>query len=126
MQLTPEQAAEFYQDKYETEWFGGAVANLSSGPILAMILCGPEVVRHWLKLIGPPGWKERSGKPNCLRFQYGKKDSDSENALHGSANEEDALRELHFFFPEGKCICKMSIIAFELLSGIKCYIMLLV
>jgi nucleoside diphosphate kinase len=40
--------------------------------------------------------------PTCLRFQYGKKESDYENALHGTESETDAIRELHFFFPEGE------------------------
>lgn len=86
---------------YETEWFGGSVTNLSSGPLLALILCGPNAVRHWLEMIGPSTWKERSAQPNCLRNQYGEQGCDSNNALHGSENETEALRELHFFFPEG-------------------------
>jgi len=100
VKLTAEQAASFYQDKYDTPWFSGSVENLSSGQCLAMVLSGPGAVRHWYNLVGPQTWEERSKLPKCLGFQYGVKENDPKNAVHGSATSEDALRELHFFFPE--------------------------
>lgn len=108
MKLSPEQAASFYQDMYETEWFQGCLENISTGPMIALVLSGPGAVRHWCQLVGPQSWEERSKLPNCLGYQYGTKGHDHKNGLHGSANSADALRELHFFFPE----CKNEILLF--------------
>lgn len=90
---------------YDTDWFEGSVENLSSGPIMALVLSGPGAVRHWVSLMGPQTWEERSQNPSCLRYIYGTKGNDFKNAVHGSAGPEDAVRELHFFFPE----CKPSL-----------------
>ncbi|CAG7836680.1 unnamed protein product [Allacma fusca] len=100
VQLTAEQASQFFQDMYEAQDFSEAVAHMYSGPILAMVLSGPSAVHHWNKLIGPPTFKERMDDPKCLRAKFGVPDSDIKNGLHASASEADALRELHFFFPE--------------------------
>lgn len=85
---------------YELPGFSEAVAHMYSGPILAMVLSGPSAIDHWLRLIGPPNYKERSENPKWLRARFGVPQSDIKNGLHGSASEADALRELHFFFPE--------------------------
>jgi len=98
--MTAEQSSQFYQDMYELDWFSEAVAHLCSGPILALVLSGPGAILHLLDLLGPPTFKERSHYPGCLRNRFGTSGSDIKNALHGSPNESDALRELHFFFPE--------------------------
>ncbi|ODN06418.1 Nucleoside diphosphate kinase 5 [Orchesella cincta] len=100
VKLSAEQAASFYQDMYNADWFQGCVENLSSGPLLAMVLSGPGAVRHWHQLLGPSSWEERSKVQKCLRNKYGIDGDDHKNALHGSETSEDALRELHFFFPE--------------------------
>jgi len=102
VQLSAEQAASFYQDAYQAELFSERVTYLSSGPILAMILSGPLAVQHLREFFGPAtSWLERSENTKCLKYIYGKKGSDYEDGLHSSETEEDALRELHFFFPEG-------------------------
>jgi nucleoside-diphosphate kinase len=98
--LTAEQASQFYQDKYETPDFSEAVAHMYSGPILALVLSGPSAIDHWKRLIGPPTHSQRMEEPKCLRAKFGVPGSDIKNGLHASETEADALRELHFFFPE--------------------------
>ena len=57
VQLTAEQASQFYQDMYELEWFSEAVAHLYSGHVLALVLSGPGAVEHLLDLLGPESFK---------------------------------------------------------------------
>jgi len=100
VQLTPEQASEFYRDKYEEEWFQDAVDHITAGNVMALCLSGPTAIEHWRRLMGPPTYLKRMKYPTCLRQQFGVPGSDIKNAVHGSEDETQALRELKFFFPQ--------------------------
>jgi len=78
-----------------------------SGPALAMVLCGPRAIEHWIELLGSETFPERSKAESCLRSRFGTPGDDARNGLHGSENEMEALRELHFFFPD--CKIKFSV-----------------
>jgi len=100
VQLTPEQASEFYRDKYEEDWFQDCVDHITTGPVFALCLSGPKAIEHLKLVLGPADYEARVKDPNCLRQIFGVPGSDIKNAIHGSEDETQALRELKFFFPQ--------------------------
>lgn len=53
IQLTPEQASEFYCDSYGQINFAHLVAYMASGPIVAMVLAKHQAVQDWRMTMGP-------------------------------------------------------------------------
>ncbi|KAF6035083.1 hypothetical protein EB796_006608 [Bugula neritina] len=99
VQLTPEQASDFYAEHYGKLFFPSLVAYISSGPIIALALAREKAIAHWRDLIGPTNTlKARQTHPDCLRAIYGT--DDQRNALHGSDSFSSAEREIRFFFPD--------------------------
>ncbi|OWR46516.1 nucleoside diphosphate kinase homolog 5-like [Danaus plexippus] len=103
VKLTPEQAAELYRGHYGRHHFPHLVAHMSSGPIIALVLAAQNCIHKWRVLMGPARVVEAQAYwPDSLRACYGRrtKYGDYFNALHGSENYGEAIREIHFFFPE--------------------------
>ncbi|KPJ06951.1 Nucleoside diphosphate kinase-like 5 [Papilio machaon] len=100
--LTPEQAAELYRGHYGRQHFPHLVAQMSNGPIVALVLAARNCIQKWRNLMGPARVAEAQAYwPDSLRACYGRrtKYGDYFNALHGSKEHAEALREIHFFFP---------------------------
>ena|SRR6218665_1080778 len=53
VQLTPEQASDFYAEHFGKLFFPSLVAYMSSGPIVALMLARQDAVAYWRELIGP-------------------------------------------------------------------------
>ncbi|XP_076164625.1 nucleoside diphosphate kinase homolog 7 [Ptiloglossa arizonensis] len=101
VKLTQDQASQFCQDIEDATNIGYIVNMLTSGPIVALELLGDHVITRWLEVIGPEDSNEARAKaPNSIRACFGK--DNIYNAVHGSANEEAAQRELQLFFPDSK------------------------
>ncbi|KAJ0175761.1 hypothetical protein K1T71_008920 [Dendrolimus kikuchii] len=103
VRLTPEQAAELYKGHYGRRHFPHLVAHLSSGPIIAYVLAARNCIQKWRTLMGPARVLEAQAYwPDSIRACYGRrtKYGDYFNAVHGSENHAEALREIHFFFPQ--------------------------
>ncbi|CAG4949131.1 unnamed protein product [Colias eurytheme] len=102
VRLTPEQAAELYKGHYGRHHFPHLVAHMSSGPIIALVLAAKNCIQKWRTLMGPARVVEAQAYwPDSIRACYGRrtKYGDYFNAVHGSANHAESLREIHFFFP---------------------------
>ncbi|CAL7939242.1 unnamed protein product [Xylocopa violacea] len=101
LQLTPEQVSEFYSDKYGQLSFAHLVAYMASGPIVVYVLAKKNAVSEWRLLIGPPKVTEaRFYYPDSIRAKYGRRGEEFKNAVHGSNTQDEAEREIHFFFPD--------------------------
>ncbi|KAM9851198.1 thioredoxin domain-containing protein 6 [Aulostomus maculatus] len=97
--LTEEQVRQFYSHRVEEDYFPALLQNMTSGPVLALVLARAGAVEHWKNILGPSDVIEaKEGSPECLRAQFAVQD-DPVNQLHGSASDEDATREISFFFP---------------------------
>ncbi|KAM7407571.1 hypothetical protein PAMA_003340 [Pampus argenteus] len=100
--LTEIEARDFYQHKAAEACFEDLVQFMSSGPSHILVLSQVEgsvnVVPAWREFIGPADTEEaRRENPESLRAQYGTQTLF--NAVHGSADSDQASRELAFFFP---------------------------
>jgi len=70
---------------------------MSSDLIVAIELCGKDVIAGWRKFIGPtdPN-KARKEAPQSIRALFG--EAGPKNTVHGSDSRASAARELNFFF----------------------------
>jgi nucleoside-diphosphate kinase len=93
-QLTPAQAASFYEVHKERSFYNDLVEFMSSGPIVAAILEKNNAVEDFRKLIGATD--PSKAEPGTVRSLYGS--NVQENAVHGSDSDENALIEGNFFF----------------------------
>ncbi|KAJ1812069.1 hypothetical protein LPJ56_005613, partial [Coemansia sp. RSA 2599] len=95
--LSPAQAAAFYEEHAQKPFYDGLVAFMSSGPTIALLVEGDDVIRGWRTMIGPTGSDDaRAQAPQSIRALLG---ADApRNAVHGSDSVQAAQRELSFFF----------------------------
>ena len=94
IQISKEEASEFYKI-HQTKPFYGELCNyLSSGPIVVMILEGENAVSNNRQLMGATDPKK--AEDGTLRKMYGL--SIDKNSVHGSDSVENAKIEISFFF----------------------------
>lgn len=92
--LTPGQAGEFYAVHKERPFYGELVDYMSSGPIIAAILEKENAVADFRKLIGATN--PANAEEGTIRKRFAA--SITENAVHGSDSDENAIIEGDFFF----------------------------
>ncbi|XP_048472652.1 nucleoside diphosphate kinase homolog 5-like [Rhincodon typus] len=98
IQLSPEQASEFYAVHSGKMFYPSLTAHLCSGPLVAMILARHSAIKQWNELLGPvDSEKAKETHPKSLRAIYGT--NKIKNALHGSGCFNTAEREINFMFP---------------------------
>ena len=87
-------AKKHYQEHQEKPFFENLVDFISSSPVLAIAISGPNSIQKIRTLMGQT--KPLDSPPGTISGDYG---IDLErNLIHGSANDSDALRELELFF----------------------------
>ncbi len=94
LQITKDEAAEFYKVHQSKPFFNNLCTYLSSGPIVVMILEGKNAIVLNRKLMGATDPKQ--AEENTLRKKYGI--SIDKNSVHGSDSLENARKEINFFF----------------------------
>ena len=98
LNLTPQQAEEFYQEHKERSFFSEIVNFMTSGPIVVLCLSGQEVVKKNRELIGSTD--PEKANPGTIRNKYG--ENIEKNAIHGSDSLKSAEREISFFFKKNE------------------------
>lgn len=94
LQLSPQQAGQFYAVHAQRPFYGELVAFMCSGPVMVQVLEGEDAVLRHRALMGvtDPGKAE----PGTLRADFA--ESVQANAVHGSDSLETAAQEVAFFF----------------------------
>jgi nucleoside-diphosphate kinase len=85
-----------YQEHTEKPFFGELVDFITGGPLVAMVLEGPEAVLAARQLIGATNPLEAA--PGSIRGDYAVEVTF--NLVHGSDSDESAAREIGIWFPE--------------------------
>ncbi len=96
VQMTVEQAETFYAVHKEKSFFEELVEFMSSGPVVVMVLKHQDAVEEFRKLIGATD--PAKAEPGTIRKTFAI--SVKMNAIHGSDSDENALREIRFFFSD--------------------------
>lgn len=92
--LTAGQAAENYKEHEGKPFYLGLVDYITSGPVVKMVLSGPEAVMVCRKLMGATN--PRDAAPGTIRGDFGL--VVDANVVHGSDSPESATREIEIFF----------------------------
>jgi len=96
LELSPEQAAEFYAVHRERPFYKSLCDFMISGPIVVSTLEGDDAIARYRKLMGATN--PAQADEGTLRKRFA---TDVErNAVHGSDAPETAAQEIKFFFPE--------------------------
>jgi nucleoside-diphosphate kinase len=96
VQLNMEQAQRFYAVHKERPFFGSLTHFMTSGPVVAMILEGENVIEKNRALMGATNYKDAA--EGTIRRDFA---TDIEkNIVHGSDAPETAASEIAFFFNE--------------------------
>ena len=94
VRLTMDQAKMFYAVHRERPFYSSLTEFMTSGPIVAMVLEGEDVIRRNRDLMGATNPKD--ALPGTIRRDFA---SDVErNIVHGSDGPETAAQEIKFFF----------------------------
>ncbi len=92
--LTKDQARLFYAVHRERPFFESLTEFMSSGPLVAMVLEGENVIQKNREIMGATNYKEAA--PGTLRHDFA---TDIEkNVVHGSDAPQTANQEIAFFF----------------------------
>ena len=94
--LNTQDASKFYSIHSERPFFSDLISYMTSGPIVAAVLKKDNAVEDFRKLIGSTNPLE--AEKGTIRNLFA--DSISENAIHGSDSEENAIIESNFHFKE--------------------------
>lgn len=94
MQLTKQQAEEFYGIHKERPFFPALVKFMCSGPVMVQVLEGVNAVAMNRQIMGATNPKDAA--PGTIRADFA--ESIDHNAVHGSDSAENAKQEVAFFF----------------------------
>ena len=98
LQLREEGARAFYQEHEGQDFLPYLVKTSCNGPVWVLILAKKNCVEEWRNLIGYRVPAE--AEPDTLRYKFGDHVDKTLNAVHGSASDHDAVREINFFFSQ--------------------------
>lgn len=96
--LSQAEAEAFYQVHRGRPFYQDLVAFMTSGPCLPMVLERDDAVAEMRRVIGATDPAEAA--EGTVRKLYA--ESKGHNAIHASDSDENAAREIAFFFPEGE------------------------
>ncbi|TAL13056.1 MAG: nucleoside-diphosphate kinase [Frankiales bacterium] len=93
--LERDTAEEHYGEHRERPFFGELVDFITGGPLVALVVEGPNAVAGVRRLMGVTNPVEAT--PGSIRGDYALEIG--QNLVHGSDSEESAKREIGIFFP---------------------------
>ena len=94
IQISKEEAEEFYKVHQTKPFYEKLCSYLSSGPIIVIILYGENAIQKNRDLMGDTDPKK--AKDGTIRKLYGI--SIDKNSVHGSDSADNAKAEIDFFF----------------------------
>jgi nucleoside-diphosphate kinase len=96
LRLSNAQAQQFYAVHRERPFFNDLVAYMTSGPVYVAALRKQNAVGALRTLMGATD--PQKADEGTIRNEFG--ESIERNAIHGSDSDENAAREIHFFFSD--------------------------
>lgn len=94
--LTREVAETHYGEHKDKPFFSDLVSFITSGPLLAAVIEGPEAIASWRTMMGATN--PANAAPGTIRGDLATETQN--NVTHGSDSTESAAREIALFFPE--------------------------
>ena len=100
IQLSREQAEEFYGVHRERPFFNDLVAFMTSGPVVVQVLEGENAVARNREIMGATNPDDAA--EGTIRKEFA--ESIEANSVHGSDAPETAAEEIAFFFKENEIV----------------------
>ena len=98
--MTADQAKGFYDVHKERPFFNELIKFMTSGPCMVLALEKDNAVEEWRKTIGATNPNE--AKKGTIRSEFAA--NVQENAVHGSDSDENAQKEIAFFFSDSELL----------------------
>ena len=102
LQMDMPKAEGFYAVHKERPFFKELTSFMTSGPCMVLALEKENAVQAWREAIGATNPKEAI--EGTIRKEFAT--SIQENAVHGSDSDENAEKEIAFFFTESEILSK--------------------
>ncbi len=100
IQLSKEKAEGFYFVHKEKPFFNDLIEYMTSGPVIVQVLQGKNAVTEYRKIMGATN--PANAEEGTIRNKFAL--NIQENSVHGSDSEENAKKEITYFFEESE-IC---------------------
>lgn len=106
MQVTPALAQRHYAEHVHKAWYPELETFITGGPLVAMIVEGPEVIRVVREMVGATSGLKAT--PGTIRGDFSS--SRQMNLVHASDSPQSVEREIALFFqPEEICAYQPTI-----------------
>ncbi len=100
LQVTPELSRQHYEEHVEKPFYPLLEEFITSGPVVALAVEGPEAISVMRTMMGSTNGREAG--PGTIRGDFGC--SRQMNLMHGSDGPEAAARELKIYFRDEELI----------------------
>ena len=98
--MSEEQAKGFYEVHKERPFYNDLVSFMTSGPVVVQVLEGEDAVKRNRDIMGATN--PADADEGTIRRQYA--ESIEANSVHGSDSEDNAAKEIAFFFDESEIV----------------------
>lgn len=100
VKLTREQAEGFYEVHKERPFYGELCDFMTSGPVVVQVLEGEDAVKRNRDIMGATN--PADADEGTIRKAYA--ESIEANSVHGSDSDENAAKEIAFFFDDAEIV----------------------
>jgi len=107
LRVTPELSRQHYAEHVSKPFYPLLESFITSGPIIALCVEGPEAVRVMRDMMGKTNGRDSA--PGTIRGDFGL--SRQMNLVHGSDSPESAAREISIYFRPEELISHESAMA---------------
>ncbi|MEI7701846.1 MAG: nucleoside-diphosphate kinase [Planctomycetia bacterium] len=106
LQVTPELSRQHYAEHVSKSFYPELEAFITSGPVVAMVVEGPEAITVMRTLMGKTNARESA--PGTIRGDLGA--SRQMNLIHGSDGPDAAKNEIATYFKENELVSAPGIL----------------
>ena len=100
IKLSKEKAEGFYFIHKDKPFFPDLIEYMTSGPVIVQVLMGENAVENYRKIMGATN--PEKADVGTIRKEFAL--NIQENSVHGSDSEENAKKEIEYFFDEREII----------------------
>ena len=100
IRLTNDQAQKFYDVHNDKPFFSELVEYMTSEPVVVQVLYGENAVKKYRKVMGATN--PENAEDGTIRKLFAL--NVQENSVHGSDSDENAVKEIEFFFNEDEIV----------------------
>ena len=100
IKMTNDQAQQFYNVHNDKPFFSDLVEYMTSAPVVVQVLSSDNAVKKYREVMGATNPENASDGTIRKLFAL----NVQENSVHGSDSEENAIKEISFFFKDEEVV----------------------